>query len=119
LKPYFGDDFDYDRNLISAWAGLRALVNEKDIKIKPFEMQEYINNPLSYPLKWALSYCYKRISKILSKKGSSARLARNHVIEVCPQTGLVSLMGGKWTSFRAMGEETVENILSQFPLKFP
>ena len=52
-----------------------------------------------------------------NKKGSTAQLARNHVIETCPDSGLVSLMGGKWTSYRAMGEETVDHILEevQFP----
>lgn len=32
-------------------------------------------------------------------KKSSKSIARNHVIEVAP-SGLVSLMGGKWTSYR-------------------
>lgn len=33
------------------------------------------------------------------KKSSSASISRNHVIEVS-DSGLVSLMGGKWTAFR-------------------
>lgn len=33
------------------------------------------------------------------KKKSTAALARNHVIEVS-DSGLVSLMGGKWTAYR-------------------
>lgn len=37
-------------------------------------------------------------------------MSRNHVIEVSPN-GLISLMGGKWTSFRSQGEETVDRIL--------
>ena len=32
-------------------------------------------------------------------KKSTANLARNHVIEVS-DSGLVSLMGGKWTAYR-------------------
>lgn len=44
------------------------------------------------------------------KKSSTAAISRNHVIEVT-DTGLVSLMGGKWTSFRSQGEETVDRIL--------
>jgi len=43
-------------------------------------------------------------------KGSTANLSRNHVIEIS-QSGLVSLMGGKWTSFRKMGEETIDKIV--------
>ncbi len=26
MKPYFGEDYDYKGNLLSAWAGLRPLV---------------------------------------------------------------------------------------------
>lgn len=45
------------------------------------------------------------------KKSSSSAISRNHVIEFS-SNGLVSLMGGKWTSFRSQGEETVDKILS-------
>ena len=45
-----------------------------------------------------------------AKKSSTASISRNHVIEVT-DSGLVSLMGGKWTSFRSQGEETVDRIL--------
>lgn len=34
------------------------------------------------------------------KKSSTAAISRNHVIEVS-ENGLVSLMGGKWTSYRS------------------
>ena len=44
------------------------------------------------------------------KQSSTSKLSRSHEIEVS-ESGLVSLMGGKWTSFRHMGQETVEKIL--------
>jgi glycerol-3-phosphate dehydrogenase len=47
---------------------------------------------------------YKVNSKIDTKK-----ISRNHVIEVS-DSGLVSVMGGKWTIFRVMAEETVDGI---------
>lgn len=37
-------------------------------------------------------------------------MARKHVIEVTP-TGLISLLGGKWTVYRKMGEECVDECL--------
>lgn len=40
-----------------------------------------------------------------------------HQIEVT-DSGLVSLLGGKWTSFRHMGQDTVECILKNNPEKF-
>ena len=37
----------------------------------------------------------------------TSRLARDHMIELSPG-GLVTIAGGKWTTFRKMGEETIE-----------
>ena len=37
-------------------------------------------------------------------------MARNHVIEVS-DSGLVSLMGGKWTAYRIQGEQTIDKII--------
>jgi glycerol-3-phosphate dehydrogenase len=35
------------------------------------------------------------------------KLARDHLVELDPQSGLISIMGGKWTTHRAMAEDTV------------
>lgn len=35
------------------------------------------------------------------------RLVRDDEIEVAPQSGLISIMGGKWTTYRAMAETTI------------
>lgn len=55
------------------------------------------------------------------KKGPEGKptssISRNHVIEVS-ENGLVSLMGGKWTSFRSQGQETVEKIIEDHPDRF-
>jgi glycerol-3-phosphate dehydrogenase len=69
---------------------------------------EYGNNPFIEAFKFAV----RGIAQLINgkKKGSTAQLARNHVIEKS-DSNLVSLMGGKWTSYRAMGEETVDEIL--------
>lgn len=34
-------------------------------------------------------------------------LVRNHVVRVAP-SGLITIAGGKWTTYRAMAEETVD-----------
>lgn len=51
------------------------------------------------------------------KEGSSASLSRNHVIEIS-ESGLVSLMGGKWTSYRQCGVDCVDAILNTVPEGF-
>ena len=38
---------------------------------------------------------------------STARLSRKHLIEVSP-SGLVTITGGKWTTYRQMAEETID-----------
>jgi glycerol-3-phosphate dehydrogenase len=38
------------------------------------------------------------------------RLARDHVVELDPVSGLISIMGGKWTTYRAMAEDTVNTV---------
>lgn len=40
-------------------------------------------------------------------KGSTQELARTHVLEVSP-AGLLTITGGKWTSYRLMAEDTVD-----------
>lgn len=52
-------------------------------------------------------------------RGPSARLARSHVVEVWPQLRTVNLLGGKWTTFRAMGEDTVQAIASALGQPLP
>lgn len=44
-------------------------------------------------------------------KKDTKSLARNHVIEVDPISNLVTIAGGKWTTYRHMAEETVDKIV--------
>ncbi|HKI52229.1 MAG TPA: FAD-dependent oxidoreductase [Geothermobacteraceae bacterium] len=52
------------------------------------------------------------------KAADTARLARDHVIEVSPD-GLLTIAGGKWTTYRLMAEDTVNHALKQFNLSAP
>ena len=36
------------------------------------------------------------------------KLARDHEVELDPQSGLVSILGGKWTTYRAMAQDTID-----------
>jgi glycerol-3-phosphate dehydrogenase len=49
-------------------------------------------------------------------KTSSQALVRNHLISVSP-SGLLTCAGGKWTTYRQMAEEAVDEAISQFKLK--
>jgi len=42
--------------------------------------------------------------------GDTKMLARDHEVEVEAQSGLISIMGGKWTTHRAMAEDTINAV---------
>jgi glycerol-3-phosphate dehydrogenase len=42
--------------------------------------------------------------------GDTKKLARDDVIELDPASGLISIMGGKWTTHRAMAEDTIHRV---------
>ena len=84
LKRLLGDDFDFDGKLKSSFAGLRPLLIAGGVEQSEYE---------------------EKLKTLKSKD-----LWRNHEIETS-QSGLVSLLGGKWTSYRIMGEEWVDSII--------
>ncbi|CAJ0946480.1 unnamed protein product, partial [Mesorhabditis belari] len=49
-------------------------------------------------------------------KKDTASLARNHIIEIS-KSGLVTIAGGKWTTYRHMAEETVDAAIKAHNLK--
>ncbi|PNS13985.1 Glycerol-3-phosphate dehydrogenase, mitochondrial [Sphaceloma murrayae] len=49
------------------------------------------------------------------KKAKSEGLVRNHLVTTSP-SGLITISGGKWTTYRQMAEETVDEALKEFGL---
>jgi len=49
---------------------------------------------------------------LVSAGGSrdTKKLARDHEVEIDAQSGLISIMGGKWTTHRAMAEDTINAV---------
>lgn len=52
------------------------------------------------------------------KAADTAKLARDHVIEVS-DAGLLTIAGGKWTTYRKMALDTIDHALKQFHLSAP
>jgi glycerol-3-phosphate dehydrogenase len=50
-------------------------------------------------------------------KGGTEGLVRSHVVHVSPGTGLLTIAGGKWTTYRAMAEEAVDVAVKAFGLE--
>ncbi|CDW82478.1 glycerol-3-phosphate dehydrogenase [Stylonychia lemnae] len=114
LKQIFGDNFDYKKNMISAWSGIRPLVVEtEEDKQQQILKEQELNTGMFSSVKSIFKRQIIRLGHLIhgAPKGSTAALSRNHVIEKSA-SGMVSLMGGKWTSFRKMGEETVDLIIN-------
>ena len=38
------------------------------------------------------------------------KLIRDHEVELDSESGLISILGGKWTTYRAMAEDTIDNV---------
>ena len=115
IRPFLGKDYDYKANLLSAWAGLRPLVKSQPSDI---EVDEHAIKTWKTHLSLFLQDKIRRLATWVhkgKKKSSTSAISRNHVIEVNPTSGLVSLMGGKWTAYRIQGEECVERILKKMP----
>ncbi|KAK4549722.1 hypothetical protein LTR36_005023 [Oleoguttula mirabilis] len=49
------------------------------------------------------------------KKSKSEGLVRNHLVTTSP-SGLLTISGGKWTTYRQMAEEAVDEALKEFPI---
>jgi len=45
-----------------------------------------------------------------SRKPETKSLARDHEVEADRASGLISIMGGKWTTYRAMAEDTINAV---------
>jgi glycerol-3-phosphate dehydrogenase len=45
-----------------------------------------------------------------SGSGETKKLSRDDELEIEPQSGLISIMGGKWTTHRAMAEDTIDAV---------
>jgi glycerol-3-phosphate dehydrogenase len=56
--------------------------------------------------------CTAGVRPLVSSERSkdTKKLAREHEVELDPQSGLISIMGGKWTTHRAMAEDTVNAV---------
>lgn len=60
------------------------------------------------------------VQSVDARRGETKELSRDHVVEVDAESGLISVMGGKWTTYRAMAEDTVNTVegrLKQTPTK--
>jgi glycerol-3-phosphate dehydrogenase len=93
-------------------------VTEKDIKLE--------SDDVDYLLKYVNRYFSKTVEKSQIRSGfgglrpllqadptaESKSLVRDHEVEICKKSGLISILGGKWTTYRLMAKDTIDKVES-------
>jgi glycerol-3-phosphate dehydrogenase len=106
---------------IAPWQG-RVLVGTTDEELAPDqevcvtrEDVEYllreVNSLLAHSLRAdqiVSGFAGVRPLVLSSASRGTSKLARDHVVEADSRSGLVSIMGGKWTTYRAMAEDAID-----------
>ncbi|MGB7402487.1 MAG: FAD-dependent oxidoreductase [Arcobacter sp.] len=114
---------------ILPWMG-KCLVGTTDEKTTLSEHPEVSQKDIKYILKHLEIYFDLKIeeSEILSswcgirplvaapKNASTKSIVREHIV-ISSDSGLVSILGGKWTTYRKMSEELVDYVTSKFALE--
>lgn len=90
---------------------------EDDILFILEEIRNYLNPDIEVRRGDVLS-AWSGIRPLVSdpNKLDTQSLARNHIVHVSP-SGLVTIAGGKWTTYRSMAEETIDAAISACNLK--
>ena len=85
------------------------LVTKGDIDYLLRHLNRYVTRPIT-PAEIVSGFAGARPLVGSGDAGDTKTLARDDVIEVDPASGLISIMGGKWTTHRAMGEDTIHRV---------
>ena len=112
------------------WMG-RLLVGTTEQEVSPEDELHVTQDEVQYMLQHLNKYLDKPVTpdqivsgfagaRPLVSSGDARdtkKLARDDEIEVDAKTGLVSIMGGKWTTYRAMAEDTIDAVQKRLGLE--
>jgi len=92
---------------------------DDDLMIKPAEIDyllSYANQYLDSKIaRKDILACFVGLRPLVSSGTGAAtkKLIRDHEVEVDTASGLVNILGGKWTTYRAMAEDTIDAVQRQ------
>jgi glycerol-3-phosphate dehydrogenase len=86
--------------------GDELFVSREDIAFILGQLNRYLERPAT-PADVVSGFAGARPLVSAGENESTQKLARDDVIEVDAASGLISIMGGKWTTHRAMAEDTI------------
>jgi glycerol-3-phosphate dehydrogenase len=89
--------------------GEELFVSREDIAFMLGQLNKYLEHPIT-PAQIVSGFAGARPLVSSGEAESTQKLARDDVIEVDPSSGLISIMGGKWTTHRAMAEDTIDAV---------
>jgi len=88
-------------------AGTELVVTKEDVEYLLRHLNRYLARPAK-PRDIVSGFAGARPLVGSDDAGDTKKLARDDVIEMDPLSGLISIMGGKWTTHRAMAEDTID-----------
>ncbi|MBL7546143.1 MAG: FAD-dependent oxidoreductase [Bdellovibrionaceae bacterium] len=85
---------------------------EADVDYLVKEVSQYLTTPIN---RSDVKSFWTGIRPLVSDPNAAdtAQLARDHVINKNETSGLITLTGGKWTTYRIMGEHAVDQVMKQ------
>jgi glycerol-3-phosphate dehydrogenase len=84
-------------------------VSREDIAFMLGQLNKYLEHQLQ-PSQIVSGFAGARPLVSSGENQSTQSLARDDVLEIDPSSGLISIMGGKWTTHRAMAEDTINAV---------
>jgi glycerol-3-phosphate dehydrogenase len=110
------------------WMG-RLLVGTTEQEVAPGEELCLTKEEVDFILRQLNLYLDKPVSKeqivagfagarpLVSRgDGDTKKLSRDDELEIDPRSGLISIMGGKWTTHRAMAQDTIDAVQKQLDI---
>lgn len=99
----------------------KPIVDEEEIDWLLKESSKYLNKENHYQKKDVLS-AWKGIRplaidphEVVDPNAATSSASRDHIISYDPDTSLIFIAGGKWTTFREMGEDVIDSVLTRHP----
>jgi glycerol-3-phosphate dehydrogenase len=85
------------------------VVTKADVEYMLRQLNQYLARPVT-PDEIVSGFAGARPLVGSEESGDTKKLARDDLIEVDSASGLISIMGGKWTTHRAMAEDTIHRV---------
>src|SRR5215470_16174855 len=92
----------------------RMLVEKDEAEYLLRQLNPYLKNPLK--IEQAQSGISGLRPLVAHGQAKTSKLIREHEVEVDAKSGLISILGGKWTTYRLMAEDTINHVQRELGL---